>query len=92
MRPQHLNAVHYENMLQCVPVLAKVSNQLHDLQAILERLWPLYLAELNAANGDLGLEGFYNRFLTASSQPRSCFTEGYSQLQQARFRRWAFVC
>ena len=91
MRPQNLDAAHYENLLQCVPALTKVSNRLHDLKAMIERLWPEYVALCNAAPGDQGLAGFYERFIKASSKTRGGFTEEYSQLQQAWSRRWAFT-
>ena len=80
-KPPQADHADYENFLQCLPDLIKISNRIDDLKAVLDILWPLYCGPVSAGRADLGFTGLYDLFLPTFFAVRKEFTENFVEMK-----------
>ena len=81
-KPPEADQADYENFLQCLPDLIKISNRVDDLTAVLDVLWPVYREPVSTGHADLGFTGLYDLFLPKFFTIREEFTENYVEMKR----------
>lgn len=80
-KPPEADEADYDNFLQCLPDLVKISNRIDDLTAELQTLWPIYRKPIDIDGLDPGLAGLFELFLPKFFEVRKDFTENYIKMK-----------